>query len=165
MTGPDRFSRHAVGISPLLRTRKQEVRDMTAHVAACTVAGTDRAHAAATAPPVARRPVRLGRFGLGAAGVLALLVSAWGGIVPFVGSLFSFSGDGSGSWHGSLAPRRPRPRPGRGGYGPRFFVLAESRGVTVGKGRLSLASADVLLMACGAWFAIPSRVGHLRERP
>jgi hypothetical protein len=35
-----------------------------------------------------------------------------------------------------------------------LFVVAQSRGVVVGKGRLSLATAGVLLMVCGAWFAI-----------
>jgi hypothetical protein len=37
-----------------------------------------------------------------------------------------------------------------------LFVIAESRGVTVGKGRLSLAAAGALLILCGAWFAIGS---------
>ena len=37
-----------------------------------------------------------------------------------------------------------------------LFVIAESRGVTVGKGRLSLATAGTLLILCGAWFAIGS---------
>jgi hypothetical protein len=34
------------------------------------------------------------------------------------------------------------------------FVIAESRGVAIGKGRLSLATAGILLIVCGAWFAI-----------
>jgi hypothetical protein len=35
-----------------------------------------------------------------------------------------------------------------------LFVIAESRGITVGRGRLSLAMAGTMLMICGAWFAI-----------
>jgi hypothetical protein len=35
-----------------------------------------------------------------------------------------------------------------------LFVIAESIGIAVGKGRLSLAMAGTLLMVCGAWFAI-----------
>ena len=102
----------------------------------------------------ARTRVRLNRMGLGAAGVVAILVSAWGGIVPYVGPLFGYSGDGSGSWHWSLAHAILALVPGVVGVLLGFFVLAESRGVTVGRGRLSLATAGTLLMACGAWFAI-----------
>jgi hypothetical protein len=51
----------------------------------------------------ARARVHLGRFGMGTAGVVAVLVSAWGGIVPYVGPLFNYSGDGSEAWHWNLA--------------------------------------------------------------
>ncbi len=107
--------------------------------------------------PVAMKParrVRLGRIGLGTAGVVAALVSAWGGIVPYVGPSFGYSGDGSGSWHWSLAHATLALVPGVAGVLVGLFVLAESRGVTVGRGRLSLATAGALLMVCGAWFAI-----------
>ncbi len=97
---------------------------------------------------------RLGRIGLGTAGVVAVLVSAWGGIVPFVGPIFGFSGDGSASWHWNLAHAVLALVPGAVGVLLGLFVIAESRGVTVGKGRLSLATAGTLLMICGAWFAI-----------
>jgi hypothetical protein len=46
--------------------------------------------------------------------------------------------------------------PGAAGVLLGLFVIAESRGVTVGKGRLSLATAGTLLILCGAWFAIGS---------
>ncbi len=96
----------------------------------------------------------LGRVGLGTAGVVAVLVSAWGGIVPYIGPLFNYSGDGSASWHWSLAHAVLALVPGAAGVLLGLFVIAESRGVTVGKGRLSLATAGTLLMICGAWFAI-----------
>jgi hypothetical protein len=123
-----------------------------------TVAGSDHFER-----PVERRGsgrhevrprVRLGRIGLGAAGVVATLVSAWGGIVPYVGPSFGYSGDGSGAWHWSLAHATLALVPGVAGVLVGLFVLAESRGVTVGRGRLSLATAGTLLMVCGAWFAI-----------
>jgi hypothetical protein len=98
--------------------------------------------------------VRPGRFGLGVAAVVAILVSAWGGIVPYVGPLFGYSGDGSGAWAWNLAHGALALAPGILGVLLGFFVLAESRGVVVGRGRLSLATAGVLLMVCGAWFAI-----------
>jgi hypothetical protein len=100
--------------------------------------------------------VRLGRIGLGTAGVVAVLASAWGGIVPYVGPLFGFSADGAGSWHWSLAHTVLFLVPGAVGVLLGMFVIAESRGVTVGKGRLSLATAGALLILCGAWFAIGS---------
>jgi hypothetical protein len=98
--------------------------------------------------------LRLGRVGLGTAGVVAVLAAAWGGIVPFVGPLFGFSADGAGSWHWNLAHLLLAVVPGAVGVLLGLFVIAESRGVVVGKGRLSLATAGTLLILCGAWFAI-----------
>ena len=73
--------------------------------------------------------------GLGLAGVVAVLVSAWGGIVPYVGPLFNYSGDGSGSWHWSLAHAVLSLVPGAAGVLLGLFVIAESRGVAVGQGQ------------------------------
>jgi hypothetical protein len=105
-----------------------------------------------------RREVRarahLGRFGIGTAGVVAVLVSAWGGIVPYIGPLFNYSGDGSLAWHWNLAHAVVALAPGALGVLLGLFVIAESRGIVVGKGRLSLAAAGTLLMVCGAWFAV-----------
>jgi hypothetical protein len=102
----------------------------------------------------ARAGVHVGRFGLGTAGVIALLVSAWGGIIPYVGPVFNYSADGSASWHWNLAHTVLALVPGALGVLLGLFVIAESRGITVGRGRLSLAMAGTLLMICGAWFAI-----------
>jgi hypothetical protein len=102
----------------------------------------------------ARASVHVGRFGLGTAGVIALLVSAWGGIIPYVGPVFNYSADGSASWHWNLAHTVLALVPGALGVLLGLFVIAESRGITVGRGRMSLAMAGTLLMICGAWFAI-----------
>jgi hypothetical protein len=104
----------------------------------------------------ARARAHLGRFGLGTAGVLAVLVSAWGGIVPYIGPSFNFSGDGTATWHWSMAHAVLALVPGAAGVLLGLFVIAEARGVTVGKGRLSLATAGTLLMITGAWFATGS---------
>ena len=101
-----------------------------------------------------RSRVHLGRLGLGTAGVVAVLVSAWGGIVPYVGPVFGYSGNGSGGWHWTLAHAVLALVPGALGILLGLFVTAESRGITVGRGRLSLATAGTLLIVCGAWFAI-----------
>jgi hypothetical protein len=98
--------------------------------------------------------VRLGRVGLALAGVIALLASAWGAVVPYVGPLFGYSADGSDAWHWSLPHAFLALVPGVVGVLLGLMIVAESRGITVGKGRLSLATAGMLLMVCGAWFAI-----------
>jgi hypothetical protein len=98
--------------------------------------------------------VRLGRVGLAVAGVIALLASAWGGVVPYVGPLFGYSADGSNAWHWSLPHAFLALVPGVVGVLLGLMILAEARGITVGRGRVSLATAGTLLMVCGAWFAI-----------
>jgi hypothetical protein len=111
--------------------------------------GTDSRQALPT-----RNRVQLGRVWLGAAGIVAVLVSAWGGIVPFVGPLFGFSADGTNSWHWSLAHAVLALVPGAVGVLVGLFVIAEARGIAVGRGRFTLATAGTILMVCGAWFAI-----------
>ena len=118
------------------------------------IAGSDHAERQELDAREVRTRAHLGRFGIGTAGVVAVLVSVWGGIVPYVGPLFNYSGDGSGSWHWNLAHAVLALAPGILGVLLGLFVIAESRGVVVGKGRLSLATAGILLMICGAWFAI-----------
>jgi len=99
-------------------------------------------------------PVRVGRFGVATVGLIAVLVSAWGGIVPYVGPIFGFSGDGSASWTWNLAHSLLALIPGAAGVLLGLFVMGAARRTTVARGRLSLGTAGVLLMACGAWFAI-----------
>ncbi len=79
---------------------------------------------------------------------------SWGGIVPFVGPLFHYSGDGSGAWQWNLPHAVLALLPGVAGMVLGLFVVAESRGVTVGRGRFSLAAAGLLLMVCGGWFVL-----------
>lgn len=119
-----------------------------------TVAESDKLERRGLDRREARARAHLGRFGIGTAGVVAVLASAWGGIVPFVGPLFNYSGDGSVAWHWSLPHAALALVPGAFGVLLGLFVFAESRGVAVGRGRLSLATAGTLLMVCGAWFAV-----------
>ena len=118
------------------------------------IAGSDRVERQELDGHDVRARVHPQGFGLAAAGVVAVLVSAWGGIVPYVGPLFDYSGDGSGSWHWNLAHAVLALAPGVAGVLLGLFVIAESRGIVVGRGRLSLATAGTLLMVCGAWFAV-----------
>lgn len=96
--------------------------------------------------------VRTHRYpvGLGLVGLIAVLVSAWGGIVPFLGPTFGFSGDDTGGWYWNLAHALLALAPGALG------VLAGL--VMMGTGgstrRLGLSGAGLVAIVCGAWFAI-----------
>jgi hypothetical protein len=116
------------------------------------------ARARGTAEPFAEperaRVPRVGRFGVATAGLLAVLVSAWGGIVPYVGPVFGFSGDGTSSWHWSLPHSVLALIPGAAGVLLGLFVMGAARATAMTRGRLTLAMAGTLLMICGAWFAV-----------
>ena len=92
--------------------------------------------------------------GLGLVGVVAVLTSAWGGIVPYVGPIFGYSGDGSISWTWNTPHAVLALIPGAFGVFLGLVVIGEARGVVFGRGRITLAMAGTLLMIVGAWFAI-----------
>jgi hypothetical protein len=104
-------------------------------------------------PGYARRS-RGGRFSLATVGLIAALASAWGGIIPFVGPVFGYSADGSSSWQWNLPHTLLALLPGAVGVCLGLFVMARSRVVDVGRGRFTLSAAGVILMLCGAWFAL-----------
>jgi len=119
-----------------------------------TIARTERLERREVRRGQYRTHVHSGRLGIGTAGLVAILVSAWGGLAPFVGPLFNYSGEGSGAWLWNLPHAVLALLPGVAGALLGLFVMAQSRGATVGRGRPSLAAAGLLLMVCGAWFAI-----------
>jgi hypothetical protein len=47
-------------------------------------------------------PSRTVSISLSSIGILTVLISAWGGIIPYVGPAFGYSADGSGSWQWNL---------------------------------------------------------------
>jgi len=96
----------------------------------------------------------VGRLGLGTVSLLLIVVSAWGGIVPFVGPAFGYSVDGSGSWHWSMTHAVAALVPGAIGVLIGLMVLASARGMVIGRGRIGLATAGLIVIACGAWFAV-----------
>jgi hypothetical protein len=122
-----------------------------------------------TAPPTAghhRRLVRhrsvdatafmssVGHFGLGTVGLFLVAISAWGALVPFFGPSFGYSADGSGSWHWSLTHAVMGVVPGAIGVLVGVMVMAGSRRIVVGRGRLGLIGAGLIAVICGAWFAV-----------
>jgi hypothetical protein len=96
----------------------------------------------------------VGHFGLGTVGLLLVAISAWGAIVPFVGPTFGYSADGAGSWHWSLTHAAVAVAPGAIGVLVGLMVLSGSRGMVVGRGRISLAGAGLIVLVSGAWFAV-----------
>jgi hypothetical protein len=98
--------------------------------------------------------IHIGRLGIGTVGAITVLIAAWGGIVPFVGPVFGYSADGSGSWHWSLSHAVLAVVPGAIGVAIGFLMLAGMRGVVVGRGRMSLTMAGSIAVLCGAWFIV-----------
>ncbi len=96
----------------------------------------------------------VGRVGIGAVGAVTVLISAWGGIIPYVGPLFGFSADGAGSWEWSLSHAVLNLVPGAIGFLIGLLILGETRGVVVGRGRVSLAMAGSIAVVCAAWFVV-----------
>jgi hypothetical protein len=113
---------------------------------------TMRAHHGRT--PAYRDRVGVGSVKLAVIGLVAILASAWGGIVPYVGPVFGFSADGSASWHWNVAHGVLALIPGALGVFLGFIVMEEARGAAVGRRRMTLSMAGTLLVLCGAWFAI-----------
>jgi hypothetical protein len=102
----------------------------------------------------ARTRVHVGSFGIGSVGVAAALVATWGAIAPYIGPTFGYDADGSSSWHWSLTHSMLALVPGALGLLLGITILAETRGITAGRRRVSLATIGLLLMACGAWFVV-----------
>jgi hypothetical protein len=86
-------------------------------------------------------------------GFVALVVSAWGGIVAFVGPTFGFSADGAASWHWDLSHAVLALIPGALGCLAALTFLAPAN-ASVTRRRLSLTAAGIIGIASGAWFVI-----------
>jgi hypothetical protein len=91
---------------------------------------------------------------VGFCGLFVLLLSAWGGLVPFVGPLFGYSANGVAAWHWSLQHGVLYVVPGAAGVVAGLLALADSPRVAMGGGRVVLRLASVLAMAAGAWFVL-----------
>jgi hypothetical protein len=103
--------------------------------------------------PMALASGRTRSISLGGVGLVALAISAWAGIVPYVGPTFGFSADGFGSWHWNLAHAVLALIPGA--IGCLFAVSLMGRtaaGAT--SRRVGLTGGGLLAIASGAWLAI-----------
>ena len=86
-------------------------------------------------------------------GFLALLVSAWAAIVPFVGPSFGFSPDGTVSWTWSRAHALGALAPGVVSLLACLIIVVVARHPTGTLVPSRLVSAGLLIFLCGAWFA------------
>ncbi len=90
---------------------------------------------------------------LGTAGLLLLVIGAWGGIVPFVGPLFGFSATGTPAWEWNLSHALLGVLPGAVAC-VAGLTLVIPRVSTVGWRRLGLTIAGLVTIASGAWFVV-----------
>ena len=97
-------------------------------------------------------------------GLLTVLVSAWGGIVPYLGPSFGYSADGSASWTWNLAHAVLALTPGAVGVIAGLSMLSAGSRLAFGFGRVSLAGAGLLALAAGGWFVIGPAAWPVLER-
>ncbi len=92
------------------------------------------------------------RFSVGLAGLLIVLLGAWGGIVPFIGPTFGFSADGAGSWYWDLAHALLSLVPGAAAVVAGLLIVT---GVGTKMFHVAATSlAGLLAVIAGAWFVI-----------
>ena len=85
---------------------------------------------------------------------LAILMSAWGGLAPFIGPTFAYSGAGGVAWHWDLARAVLSVVPAGAGIVGALLVLGAAgswrrRGVRGGVGL-----GGLLVVLAGGWFAL-----------
>jgi hypothetical protein len=86
-------------------------------------------------------------------GFLALLMSAWAAIVPFVGPSFGFSPDGTASWTWDRAHALGALVPGVISLLACLIIIVVARHPSGTLVPSRLVSAGLLIFLCGAWFA------------
>lgn len=99
-------------------------------------------------------PARSVSVSLSTIGILTVAISTWGGIVPYLGPTFGFSGDGSGSWHWSLTHSVLALLPGAVGALIGLTFLARIPEERIGRRKMSLSMAGFAAVIIGAWFVI-----------
>jgi hypothetical protein len=96
-----------------------------------------------------RYPISIGVFAF-----FALVVSAWGGLAPFIGPRFGYTGVGGGSSQWSLARAVLSVLPAVVGVAGALLVLGASGSWRLREGRASMRLGGLLALLSGAWFAL-----------
>ena len=98
--------------------------------------------------------LRVARSSLFMVGLVAVLISVWGGIIPFLGPTFGYRADGSGSWHWNLAHTVLAFSPAIVGIFAGILILARAPGTVQRSSRFGLGFAGLLALAAGGWFVV-----------
>jgi hypothetical protein len=98
-----------------------------------------------------------GRTGIVTVGVLTILISAWGALIPFVEPTFGFHATGAPSWHWNAAHTLLAVVPGAVGVVMGLVVLWAASQVADGRGRITLVWAGLITILSGAWFIVGPR--------
>jgi hypothetical protein len=93
------------------------------------------------------------RLSIEMAGLLTLLLGAWGGIVAYVGPTFSFSADGALSWTWNLAHSLLFLLPGAGACLAGLLILIAGTSTRTAAPVLVVVAALLALLS-GAWFVV-----------
>jgi hypothetical protein len=94
------------------------------------------------------------RASLGMTGGLLVLMALWGGLMPFIGSVFGFSPDGLATWHWDLSRGLLAAVPAGAALLAGLALLQLGRVAGLGFGRMGVMVAGLLAVAAGCWFAI-----------
>jgi hypothetical protein len=101
--------------------------------------------------------VHAGRAGIATVGVLTILISAWGALIPFVEPILGFHATGTPSWHWNAAHTLLAVVPGAVGVVMGIVVLWATSQVAAGRGRVSLVLPGLITILSGAWFIVGPR--------
>jgi MFS family permease len=99
-------------------------------------------------------PSRSVSISLSAIAIITVAISAWGGIIPYVGPTFGYSADGSSAWQWSLTHTVLALVPGAIGILVGLSFLARIPDARIGRRKTSLSTAGFIAILCGAWFVI-----------
>ena len=119
----------------------------TAPAAPDTTPPETRGDAAPVRTPGAPAGLTIGAF-------LALCLSAWAGLVPFVGPTFGLSADGASSWTWDRVHLYGAVLPGALGVVAALFVIAAARRPVSALSAFTLRTWGAALLACGAWLTV-----------
>ena len=85
---------------------------------------------------------------------IALLLSAWAGIVPFVGPTFGFSADGTSSWTWNHVHALGALLPGVVGVLACMLLLVSARRPRDLQSSVALGTWGFVLLLCGTWLTV-----------
>ncbi|HEV3268601.1 MAG TPA: hypothetical protein VGZ68_09395 [Acidimicrobiales bacterium] len=107
-----------------------------------------------TPTPILQTSPRGAPLSLILGGFLALLVSAWAGIVPFVGPTFGFSPDGTASWTWNEVHALGALVPGAAGVLACLLIIVSARRPSGMLAPGVLVASGFLAFLSGAWLAV-----------